>query len=290
MQLEALIEAYLDHLRVHRSEATCRSYGADLKQLLGAVGPDGNLTPETLGWFLRVYSESPRTRARKLSTLRGLCRFGVRVGALSQDPTRLMESPYQRKRLPSMLNQHQMERLLEAPRSGNHPLRDQALLELAYGAGLRASELSLANVSDLDMERRQLLTHGKGDKERITLFGRPCAAALQRYLLEERNDVRRTGAIFLNDHQERLGTRCIQRIVKTAAIEAGLPPETSPHTLRHSFATHLLDGGADLKTVQQLLGHMDLATTQIYTHVSIDRLRDVIREAHPRRAYLEDEA
>ena len=138
------------------------------------------------------------------------------------------------------------------------------------------------NVSDFDFREHSLRVRGKGNKERVALFGEPCAAALRTYVDEERSEPREGDPLFTNPEGGRLTVRTAHRIVKRWSVQAGLPPETSPHTLRHSFATHLLDGGADLKSVQQLLGHESLATTQIYTHVSIERLKDAVEKAHPR--------
>jgi integrase/recombinase XerC len=202
------------------------------------------------------------------------------MGRLASNPAEGIEAPVKKKKLPKTLTQDQAASLLDQPPPGKTPLRDRALLELGYSAGLRVSELVSVNLSDLNLSEGWVSVMGKGSKERITLFGQACRSALEAYLNGER---RSDGeALFVNASGARLTTRTVQNVIKRWAMSSGLPPETSPHTLRHSFATHLLDGGADLKTVQQLLGHESLAATQIYTHVSVERLRDAVRKAHPK--------
>jgi site-specific recombinase XerD len=184
--------------------------------------------------------------------------------------------------LPKALSQQDTNSLLDQSVNTKTPLRDQALLELMYSAGVRVSELVGIDLNDLDTENRQVLVRGKGNKERWTLFGPTCAERLRGYIDHERVRPRIGNPLFTNPSGTRLSSRSVQTVVKKWAIQAGLDPAISPHTLRHTFATHLLDGGADLKSVQQLLGHESLATTQIYTHISIDRLREAIGRHHPR--------
>lgn len=280
--LDEHIEGFLKSLAAKRSPHTVRSYGADLKQLSEMLRGDDSLTPTRLRAYLREYGATPVTRARKLSTLRTFAKHLKRVGLIDSDPTEALEAPIRRKRLPKALNQTQASELLDQEGESRSPLRDRALLELMYAAGLRASEASGTNLQDLDMKECGILIRGKGSKERMSLFGSTCKSALKDYIQGERVPPKGTDALFTNSQGGRITTRTIQNIVKRWAAQAGLPPETSPHTLRHSFATHLLDRGADLKTVQQLLGHESLATTQIYTHLSIERLHKVVEEAHPR--------
>lgn len=283
--LDAAIQAFLDHLSATRSAHTKRSYGADLAQLSGVIGGEEQLsaiTPDQLRTYLRRFGKTPVTRARKLSSLRTFVKYLKSLGWLHSDPTETLEAPIRRRRLPKALSQHQAEALLDQGDVGKTPLRDRALLELMYAAGLRASEVVAVNMIDVDFTNKSLRVVGKGNKERITLFGDVCAEALRRYLLVERQGTREQPALFLNPRGARLTTRTVQNVVRRWARQAGLPPETTPHTLRHSFATHLLDGGADLKSVQQLLGHESLATTQIYTHISIERLREAVLRAHPK--------
>jgi integrase/recombinase XerC len=206
------------------------------------------------------------------------------VGMLEADPTEALEAPIKRRNLPKALSQEQAANLLDQMPSGDSPLRDRAILELIYSAGLRVSEAVSIDESDLDFDQCMVRVRGKGNKDRMTLFGKTCASSLQRYAKEERITPRGAGnqAFFTGPSGKRLTTRTVQNVIKRWAKGAGLPDTISPHTLRHSFATHLLDGGADLKAVQQLLGHESVSTTQIYTHVSVERLRDAVEKAHPR--------
>jgi site-specific recombinase XerD len=277
--LDEWIQAFLDHLAAGRSKATVRSYGSDLSQLALMLDGKTDLTTDSLRRFLRTYAPSPVTRARKLATLRAFVRFLRETERIDSDPTEMLEAPIRRRRLPKALSQHQAEALIEQEPPGKTPLRDRAILELAYAAGLRAAELASAKPSDLDLKDRSLKVHGKGNKERIALFGEACREAMSDYMENERVD---GVALFTNAHGRPITTRTVQNVIKKWARAAGLPDDVTPHTLRHSFATHLLDGGADLKTVQQLLGHENLATTQVYTHVSIERLREAIEKAHPK--------
>lgn len=289
MSLDIAIQRFLDHLAARRSPHTVKSYGADLGQLANHFaskeGSDGrieSLNPSTLQAFLRAYGGSPTTRARKLSTLRSFCKFLRREGLMETDPTEPLEAPIRRKSLPKALSRQQTGDLLEGNDASRSPLRDAALLELMYAAGLRVSEAVGVNLPDLDLREGSLRVRGKGNKDRMTLFGEPCRRALLAYLERERKPPEAGDPLFTNPEGRRISVRTAHRIVKRWAQQAGLPPDTSPHTLRHSFATHLLDGGADLKSVQQLLGHESLATTQIYTHISIERLKDAVEKAHPR--------
>jgi len=275
--LDTLIQQFLDHLAARRSPHTVRSYGSDLAQLASCTT---EVTPQALRKYLRQYGATPITRARKLSTLRTFIKFLRSVGEIDHDPTESLEAPIRRRRLPKALSQLQTGDLLDQAQESKTPLRDRALLELMYAAGLRASELVGVNIRDIDFQSRSLRVRGKGSKERITLFGQAAHEAIDRYMDEER--IGQGEALFTNQKGDRLTTRTVQNVVKRWARAVGLPPDVTPHTLRHSFATHLLDGGADLKTVQQLLGHESLATTQIYTHLSIERLKETVERAHPK--------
>ncbi len=278
--LDEAIQSFLDHMMTTKSPHTARSYGSDLAQLSRFAETVDDLTESAIRNFLRAYGTTPVTRARKLSCVRSFVRFMLQQGWISSDPCLALEAPYKRKKLPKAVSQAQATALLDQEPVGKTPLRDRALLELAYGAGLRASELVAVNLTDLDLEAAQVLVHGKGSKERIAVFGGPCQLALNAYIDQERHPGE--NALFTNATGKRLTSRTVQNVIKRWAMAAGLPPDVTPHTLRHSFATHMLDGGADLKTVQQLLGHESLATTQIYTHISIERLRDAVGKAHPK--------
>lgn len=280
--LDQRIQEFLDHLAARRSPHTVRSYGSDLAQLSQFLQGEFDLTPSRLRLYLRKYGSSPVTRARKLSTLRTFAKYLRQAGHLESDPTESLEAPLRRKRLPKALSQDQTTELLDQAECGRSPLRDRALLELMYAAGLRASELVGVNLEDIDFAEETIMITGKGNKQRVTLFGATCKNALLDYMSAERQTPSDGDPLFTNRDGKRLTTRTVQNVVKRWALRAGLSPLVSPHTLRHSFATHLLDHGVDLKSVQQLLGHESLATTQIYTHISIERLKKAVDEAHPR--------
>lgn len=272
--MEEAIAGFLAHLATRRSPNTVRSYAADLAPLGGSELP---LTTERLRLYLRAHAPHPATRARKLSTLRAFCRWLVAQGLMTSDPTERLEPPIRRRPLPKGVSAPEAADLLAVVLTK----RDRALLELLYGAGLRVSEASGLDVHDLDLPARTARVRGKGAKERMVVFGEPCRAAIVDYLADRIAPM--VGApLFTNAKGGRLTVRSMHTAVVHAAEAAGLPPGLSPHGLRHSFATHLLDGGADLKSVQQLLGHEDLATTQVYTHVSVERLRAAVAGAHPR--------
>lgn len=280
--LDQRIQEFLDHLASRRSPHTVRSYGSDLAQLSQFLGGEFDLQVGRLRLYLRKYGITPVTRARKLSTLRTFAKFLRVMGHLQFDPTESLEAPLRRRRLPKALSLDQATELLDQPEGGRTPLRDRALLELMYAAGMRASEVVGTNLSDLDFREGTVMVTGKGEKQRVTLFGATCRNALDDYVSGERTSPIDGDPLFTNADGKRITTRTVQNVVKRWALRAGLSPEVSPHTLRHTFATHLLDNGIDLKSVQQLLGHESLATTQIYTHISIERLKKTVEEAHPR--------
>lgn len=272
---------FLDRLAASKSPHTIRAYGSDLQRLLPLASAPSELTETMVLWWLKINQPDPRTRARRLSAFRTFAKHLKQLGVLDSDPSEAIEAPQRRKTLPKALSQHQASALLDQGDVGKTPLRDRALLELAYSAGLRASELVSINLADLDLKECELVVMGKGSKERTALFGETASAALAAFIAGER--VSGQGEpLFTNQRGGRLTTRTVQNVIKRWAMQAGLPPDVSPHTLRHSFATHMLDGGADLKTVQQLLGHESLAATQVYTHISIERLREAVTEAHPK--------
>lgn len=280
--LDAAVQGYIDHLRATRSPHTARSYGSDLAQLTTMVESLDGLTTQALEDYLRRYGTTPVTRARKLASIRGLCRHLRAIGAIEGDPATGLTTPIRRRAVPKAISQSQAVAMLDQPPPGPSPKRDRAILELAYSAGLRASELVGADLADFDWAERSMRVRGKGSKERVALFGETCLAAINDYVSTERTPPAQGGPLFTTRKGRRIAARTIQFIVKRWALACGLPETVSPHTLRHSFATHLLDGGADLKTVQQLLGHESLATTQVYTHISVERLRETVRKAHPR--------
>ena len=223
--------------------------------------------------------------ARRLSAIRSFYRYLVREQILTINPVQETSSPKLDKRLPSFLTADEMTRLLEAP-DVSTPIgqRDRAFMELLYAAGLRVSELAGLNLERVDMDSREIRVIGKGSKERMVLMGEPAAKALIAYLNEGRRKLmgeKKTSAVFLNYQGGRLTERSVQELLEAYAAKIGLGKKVHPHMLRHTFATHMLDGGADLRVVQELLGHASLSTTQIYTHVSKSQARKVYLSAHP---------
>lgn len=293
---QGLIDEFRDHLWAEKGLAplTVRNYLADLESLrqfmeLRGVGGVEGLLRDTLRAYLAWLAEIGYVRSsivRKLSTLRTFLGWLHQRGLAREDLLPRRGSVRTQRRLPRPLSRAQAERLMAAPEpAGATGVRDRALLEVVYGAGLRVAEAAGLRVSDVNLETRELRVTGKGSKQRVALFGGPAREALRRYL----DDVRpkllkaRSGSwLFLNRSGGRLSVRSIQEKVRRYALKAGLPSGVHTHTLRHSFATHLLDGGADLRVVQDLLGHASPATTQVYTHVSSSQARRVYLAAHPR--------
>lgn len=228
------------------------------------------------------------TIARKLAALRALFRFLLQEGAVSANPAKLAPTPKQDQRLPEYLYEDEMEALLSAPdESTALGQRDRALLELLYATGVRVSELVAMDVADVDFEARSIRVIGKGNRERVVLMGQRAAQAVRRYLADGREQLLRAGtapdheALFLNRSGGRLSVRGVQQRVNKYVLEAAASRRITPHALRHSFATHMLDGGADLRSIQVLLGHASLSTVGIYTHVTTERMKQVYRAAHP---------
>ena len=285
LAIDEAVTRFLQALSAGSSAHTVRAYSADLKQLAATLREKNklyaeNLDETTIREFLRKYGPVPRTRARKLCSVRAFCDFLIEVGVLAKDPSAAIEAPIGRKTLPKDISPEQAARLLETE-LGDSPLRDFAVLELLYGAGLRAAEVVDIDIKNIDFDTRTIHVRGKGRKERMAVFGEPAGIAITAYMASER-PVAKSDALFVNARGGRLSTRTVQRIVERRRAMAGLPKDASPHSLRHSFATHMLSGGADIKTIQQLLGHESLGTTQVYTSVSIERLRDVVATKHPR--------
>jgi integrase/recombinase XerC len=296
---EALAE-YLRYLALEKNASvhTVKSYREDLTQALeffrskhsGRALSPSLLTTRWLRAYLAWLHEqgyAKTTVARRIAAVRSWCRFLCRQGTLATNPADGLRPPRQDKKLPHFLGEAPLVRLLEAP-AGDSPLglRDRAILEALYSAGLRVAELTGLDLDDVDLDSGMATIRGKGKRERLALFGRQALAALKAWL-EWRPTLARLRAgiqpaLFLNKNGTRLSTRSVGRLVEKYLALSGLDPRTSPHTLRHSFATHLLDRGADIRSVQELLGHRSLATTQIYTHVTTSRLRDSYHKAHPR--------
>lgn len=236
--------------------------------------------------FLNEQNYSKATSARKLATLRSFYKYLVRRGQITTSPVAAIRTPKQEKRLPRFLTGEQIEVLLSAP-DVNTMLgaRDRAILETLYSSGLRVSELVALDLSDVDFLGEVLHVKGKGKKERLAPVGSSALQALQRYLTFRDADPRKGSfdprSLFINKHGQRLSTRSVRRKLDKYLIQAGLDPRISPHTLRHSFATHMLNNGADLRVVQELLGHQSLSTTQIYTHLTTNHMKQVYDNAHP---------
>lgn len=276
-----------------RSPHTVRGYLGDVVSLcdhatrLGHTDLAGLDVAAIRSWLarLRTTGAARSTLARRAAAVRAFCGWAHRGGLLDEDPSQLLANPKAHRELPAVLRQDQAEVLVDTPEDdGPVGLRDQLALELLYGTGIRVSELCGLDVDDVDLSRRVVRVLGKGSKERSVPYGVPAQRALDRYLKRGRPELLTAAsgpALLLGSRGGRLDPRTVRRLLHRRAEYVG-SPAISPHGLRHSAATHLLEGGADLRSVQELLGHASLATTQIYTHVSVERLRKVYRQAHPR--------
>ena len=296
---EHLVLDFLAYLEFERglSRNTLEAYRSDLFQFgrfLEARGADAvTATAADVSDFLTHLAEgngrapsSPATIHRKAACLRSFYRHLRREDVRESDPTATLSGPRRGRKLPKVLNRGEVQKLLDQPR-GTAPtaLRDRALLELMYACGLRASEAIGIEISDVDLELGVLRARGKGSKERVVPVGRAAVQAVRIYLERGRPALVHGGIVaqlFVNFRGEPLTRQGLYKIVRRHATSAGLADRMSPHTLRHTFATHLLAGGCDLRSVQEMLGHADVATTQLYTHLSSDRLKDVYFKAHPR--------
>ncbi|TMK62913.1 MAG: site-specific tyrosine recombinase XerD [Actinobacteria bacterium] len=296
---EHLVLDFLAYLEFERglSRNTLEAYRSDLLQFGRFIDARGTTavaaSSADLGDFLADLAQgngrpaaSPATIHRKAACLRSFYRHLRREGILDGDPTATISGPRRGRRLPKVLSRGEIAKLLEQP-TGTTPtaLRDAALLELMYACGLRASEAIGIEVGDVDLEDGVLRARGKGSKERVVPVGRKAVEAVRRYLERGRPVLvrgRSVPQLFLNFRGEALTRQGLYKIVRRHAVSAGLDDRMSPHTLRHTFATHLLAGGCDLRSVQEMLGHADVATTQLYTHLSSERLKDVYFRAHPR--------
>jgi integrase/recombinase XerC/integrase/recombinase XerD len=280
------------------AEKTRRAYGTDIEQLAGWAAANGleprTMTPRMLRRFAGVLSErglSKTSTARKLASIRSFYRHLVQRGELEANPAELVATPKRDSYLPRVLKPAEVAELLDRiPASEPLDLRDRAMFELAYGSGLRAEELVNLDLEDLDPDGEELRVSGKGAKTRVVPAGEHTWAALRRYLERARPELaaaRRNGgrldpAVFLSKGGRRLSTSDIRRRLGVSTRRLGVGAGVSPHTLRHSFATHLLEGGADLRAIQELLGHASISTTQTYTRIESGRLRKAYSRAHPR--------
>ncbi len=289
---------FLRHLEVHKgfSPETLRAYRNDLDHFMAFLGDEariagGGVDVPLMRRYLAEMTDaglSRRTLARRLACLRTFYRWLMREGIADRSPAALLRSPRPERRLPAILDESEVAALVEAPpRTGFRGSRDRAVLECLYGGGLRVSELVHLDLADVNAgEGVALVRAGKGRKDRVAPLGGCALAALEAYGIERRRRLqaleRESPALFLNKSGRRLNARSVRRILIFWLGRAGIAKPVTPHTLRHSFATHLLNRGADLRAVQELLGHAHIATTQIYTHVSTQRLKDVYDRAHPR--------
>jgi integrase/recombinase XerC len=292
------IEAFLEYRRTVRNSAprTLNAYAADLEQFAAYLQERGIADlkkvdlSELRGYLasLQSFQYQRATLARKQASLRALFHWARRTECIVSDPTRGLRAPRQSRRLPRYLRSEEIESLLNAPDDSPAGLRDRALLEMLYASGLRAGEVVRLNLGDLDLEAGEVrVRQGKGRKERIGLLGRAAIDALQNYLqfgrpaLEAKARKGRSVALLLNKYGERLSDRGVRRTFDKYVEAAGARLKITPHVLRHTFATHLLENGADLRAVQELLGHAHIATTEIYTHVTTERIQQVYDSAHP---------
>lgn len=293
--MEHLIEAFLRHLELERrlSKHTVRAYAADLQQWTEFLKSEGmEETPEGVNSkVIRAYLSamarsglSRRTIARRMAAIRAFHKYLRRDRPELSDPTAAVSTPKLPKRLPRPVPQEQIQALLAAPDQSPLGLRDRAILEVLYATGMRASELVSLNIDSVDMARGEARVIGKGSKERLVLLGVPALEAVAEYVRLGRPALRPRdqGALFLNRFGTRLSDRSLRRILDKYIAKAGIALGVGPHALRHSFATHLLEGGADLRTVQELLGHASIRTTEVYTQVSRAHLREVYNRAFPR--------
>ena len=304
--MQRSIDRYLRYLQVERNAAplTIKSYREDLTALVayfrggeegdenatGTAPPPAEISPLDLRGYVAALHEAGYAKtsvARRMASLRSFFKWAQREGLASENPAKPLRNPRRDRKLPHFLSTEDVKKLLEAP-PAKHPLglRDRALLETMYSAGLRVSELVGINDQDLDFENGLVRIRGKGRRERLSPLGSFAIKALERWRkvrpLSPREPQDGRAPVFVNKFGRRLTTRSVARMLAKYLQVTGLDTRTTPHTLRHSFATHLLDRGADIRSVQELLGHKNLVTTQIYTHVSTAALREVYERAHPR--------
>lgn len=294
------LKLYLAQLeRQQASYYTVKNYGTDLGQFLDYCAKQGvtelpGLSRELVRNYMAQLAAEKYVKAsiaRRVFEMRAFGDYLIRVQAWEQNLFRRIYAPRFPQRLPRYLSHEQVQRLLSAPDpSSSKGLRDRAILETLYASGVRVSELGGLNMTDLNLESGEMSVIGKGDKERMVLLGRPALIALRAYLRKGRTAQSKsptTRALFLNRFGGRLSVRSISTVVRQAGIAAGIKEKVTPHLLRHTFATHLLEGGADLRVVQELLGHENLATTQIYAHVTQKHAQQVYGQAHPRAKEME---
>jgi len=297
--MEELLEAYVRYLVAEKNLSlfTLRNYRSDLRHFARFLEEqEGVAVMDADRWMARRYlgalkdgGMATASLTRKVSTIRSFYKFLVREGKLEASPLVGLISPKRERKLPTILSKDDLNALIEAADEATPGgLRNRAILELMYASGIRLSEVVSLGLRQIDLDERTVVVRGKGNKERMVLLGEPAEAAVRRYLAQGRPKLA-TGAeeaLFLNRHGQRLSGRSMQTIVKRHALKAGLAVHVWPHLLRHSFATHLLDGGAELRVVQELLGHASAQTTQIYTHVTEERQREAMNQAREKLGEL----
>ncbi|MFC1752416.1 tyrosine recombinase XerC [Thermoproteota archaeon] len=289
------IEKFLDFLELerHYSPHTLSNYQRDLDSFYQFTDKDntldiGELTPRICRQYLYQMESKDyhsRTIARRIAALRSFWRYLIGKGYAQDNPWEFLTLPKQKRALPEVLFTNEMTRFLEnMDISKPAGIRNRSVCELIFSSGLRISELVSMNLSNIDLDAKEIKILGKGNKERIVLFGEKAKTCLLSYLDNVRSSWMKkdTDAVFLSQRGERLTARSIQRMILSESVKQGLDKHITPHTLRHSFATSLFDGGADLRTVQELLGHSSLSTTQIYTHLSNEKIQESYKKAHPR--------
>jgi len=293
---EVLIDSFIDYLRATKTESqnTIKAYSEDLSQFLEYLKQKKlsepilvNATHLHIRGFLAYLQEkkiSKRTAARKLSTLRSFYKYLAVEGFVQENIAKSISTPKTSKKLPLFLYPGEIEALLSAPENDVLGIRDKAIMELLYATGMRVGELVLLKTNDINFGSNYIIVFGKGSKERVVFFGQKAEESLDKYLKESRpfliKDIN-CDSLFLNKNGTAISARSVRRIIDKYVKIAALNSEVSPHTLRHTFATHMLNNGADLKTVQELLGHSSLSTTQIYTHVTKERLKEVYDKTFP---------
>ncbi|KOS62834.1 site-specific tyrosine recombinase XerD [Lysinibacillus agricola] len=297
-EFQYAIEDYIHFIQVERqlSDNTLASYRRDLENYVNflqevAAMSDFNKVERTTILRhleqLRMQGKTSRTVARHISSIRSFHQFLLREKRAETDPTVHLEMPTIEQKLPNVLSIEEIEALLAAPNRGKpQGIRDVAMLELLYGSGMRISELIALDLADIHLTMGFVRVFGKGGKERIIPLGKSALSALSNYLGGARSQLQgkypKTDAFFINQRGKRLTRQGCWKLMKEHALKAGIKHELTPHTLRHSFATHLVENGADLRAVQEMLGHADISTTQIYTHISKTRLSEVYKQFHPR--------
>lgn len=291
------LQSFIHYLSVERGLApnTLESYERDLTQYIGHLKEGGTVSLKDTAKShivsyigkLRKAGKAPATVSRSIVSIRAFYQFLVRERVIDKDPSLHLESPKLEKRLPKVMSMHEVERLLEAPQTSTpNGMRDKAMLEVLYATGIRVSELISLSMDDIHLSLGYVRCLGKGSRERIIPLGRIAAQTLDQYIRTSRPKLLRPGrseeALFVNHLGTRMTRQGFWKIIKKYAAQSGIRKEITPHTLRHSFATHLLENGADLRSVQEMLGHADISTTQIYTHVTNKRMKEVYNQTHPR--------